>query len=75
MQIVNYFINCVVFYRYISGRLKLEAINAFVEVFNNTLRKKYNLLSQPKGSLKSREFTQALVYRNQSIDLGLKGKK
>lgn len=37
------------------GRLSLDTINSFIEVINQTVSAKYQLLSKPKSSLKPKD--------------------
>lgn len=56
-----------------KGRLTLQNINEFVEIFNLTLNKKYDLLKRQKKSKSSLELEQCLLWKEQEEKGQLRG--
>lgn len=50
---------------YMRGRITLNSINEFIDKYNDTLNKKYELLKKPKKAKSAKEQEQCLVWKEQ----------
>jgi hypothetical protein len=47
------------------GRLTYEMVNSFIDAFNMTLQKKYQLFSRPRNTLKGKKLTVYDTFKKQ----------